>query len=126
MYFLADRADADAGKTSGNESQDDPFADGAIFSFKDPSYSAEDGGFHPVEVCINALGKLQYVTDFSYVGALPFVELAKELDFDFGQRCFGHCDIYYPLSDGAELFAIFQENFVSYYQSEIFTVEVTG
>jgi len=114
-----------AAGTSGSESQDDPFAGGAIFSFKDPTYSAENGGFHPVEVCINALGKLQYVTDFAYVGALPFVELAKELDFNFSQGCFGHMGIDYPLTEGAELFAIFQANFVSYYQSEIFTVEVT-
>jgi len=104
---------------------DDPFAGGAIFSFKDPTYSYESGGYHPVEVCINSFGKLQYVTDFAHVGRPPQVELAKELDFDFEHCCFGHMSIDYPLSEGAELFAIFQENFVSYYQSEVFAVELT-
>jgi len=70
--------------------------------------------------------RLQYVTDFAHVGRPPQVELAKELDFDFGNRYFGHVGIDYPLSEGAELFAIFQENFVSYYQSEVFAIELTN
>jgi len=104
----------------------DPFSGGVIFSFKDPTYSFEEGGYHPVEVCINTFGKLQYVTDFAHVGRPPQVELAKELDFDFEHCCFGHMGIDYPLSDGAELFAIFQANFVSYYQSEVFTVKLSS
>jgi len=101
------------------------FAGGAILVFRDPDYNYENGGYHPVEVCINHAGVLQYVTDFSHVGKPPFVELAKELDFSFENRCFGHMGVDYPISEGEELFAVFQANFISYYQSEVFTVEVS-
>jgi len=119
-------SDADVKDKSADVDQDDHFAGGVIFSFKDPTYSFESGGYHPVEVCINSFGKLQYVTDFAHVGRPPQVELAKELDFDFEVNCFGHVGIDYPLSEGAELFAIFQENFVGYYQADIFAIEVSS
>jgi len=99
--------------------------EGCVINFRDPTYSAETGGFHPVEVSINASGVLQYITDFSYFGQLPYVELAKELDFSFELSLFGHMGRDFPLSEGKELFAIFQDNFVSYYQMEVFEVEVS-
>ncbi|MGR5553499.1 DUF2787 family protein [Vibrio alfacsensis] len=55
------------------------------FNFRDTSYSAEDGGWHPVEIRIeqeNGQWHFSYITDFSYVG-YPYPELAKEVDFDF-------------------------------------------
>ncbi|GAK85917.1 hypothetical protein JCM19238_3507 [Vibrio ponticus] len=55
------------------------------FNFRDTSYSAEDGGWHPVEIRIeqeNGQWHFCYITDFSYVGD-PYPELAKEVDFDF-------------------------------------------
>jgi len=103
----------------------DPFAGGAILIFRDPDYSFENGGYHPVEVCINDEGILCYVTDFSHVGKPPFVELAKELDFAFEVGRFDHMGREFPLAEGCELFAIFQSNVVSYYDSEVFTVEVS-
>ena len=42
--------------------------DGYItLSFRDPTYSSETGGYHPVEILINADGQVQYITDFSMV-----------------------------------------------------------
>jgi len=119
---------AGAGAGAGEDSSlkvESAFASGAVINFRDPDYSFESGGFHPVEVYVDGSGVLQYVTDFSFVGKPPFVELAKELDFSFELNLFGHMGVDYPLSEGDELFAIFQQNFVSYYQMEVFKVEVS-
>ena len=93
-------------------------------NFRDPSYSADAGGYHPVEVRITVNGAISYVTDFSYVGIGPFAELVKEIDFDFGLRSFQHFGREYPLQDGAELFAVWQENFLTYHAGGVFEVTV--
>lgn len=98
---------------------------GFIINFRSPDYSAETGGYHPVEVMISNAGVIAYVTDFAYVGSPPYAELAKELDFDFTYGLFGHRGIDYPLQEGQALFNVFQRNFVSYYQSGVFTVSVS-
>ncbi len=97
---------------------------GVILNFRDPNYSAEAGGFHPVEISITAEGRILYVTDFAYVGLPPFAELAKELDFDASLGLFQHFGHEYPLEEGRELFKIWQENFVSYVQMGVFTVVI--
>jgi len=94
-------------------------------SFRDPTYSAETGGYHPVEILINAEGSVQYITDFSFVGQGGYAELVKELDFDFSLGLFQHMGRDYPLEQGAELFKIFQSNFCSYYESGVYEVEVS-
>lgn len=93
-----------------------------ILNFRDPGYSAENGGFHPVEVMLRASGEIAYITDFAYVGGGPYAELAKEIDFDFSLGLFGHMGRDYPIEKGAELFQIWQENFVSYYEMGVFQV----
>ena len=98
---------------------------GYILNFRDPNYSAEHGGYHPVEVMVLSTGVLAYVTDFAYVGCPPYAELTKELDFDFSYGLFGHLGRDYPVQEGRELFQLFQENFVSYYRTGIFTVSVS-
>lgn len=58
----------------------------ATINFRDPDYSAENGGYHPVEIMLKRHGDewhFQYITDFCYVGIGPFAELVKDLDFDF-------------------------------------------
>ena len=63
--------------------------DSVTINFRDPTYSAENGGFHPVEIRLerqNNAWHLCYITDFAYVGSGPYVELAKDLDFDFIER----------------------------------------
>lgn len=94
-------------------------------NFRDPDYSAESGGYHPVEIRLEADGTISYVTDFSIVGLPPYSELAKEIDFDFGQKVFQHFDRTYPLEAGAELWGVWCSNFCSYYQMEIYAVTVT-
>ncbi len=94
-------------------------------NFRDPDYSAEGGGCHPVEIRLEKDGTISYVTDFCSVGLPPYNELAKEIDFDFGQKVFQHFNQTYPIESGAELWEIWSSNFCSYYQMEIYEVTVT-
>lgn len=101
-----------------------PKGAGAIVSFRSPDYSPETGGYHPVEVAVDHAGKLVYVTDFAFVGRPPFHDLAKEIDFDFSLGLFQHFGIEHPLATGKGLFALWQSNFSSYYNSGIYNVHV--
>ena len=92
--------------------------------FRDPSYSEKSGGFHPVEVHIDELELIQYITDFAYVGQDPYAELVKEIDFDFQHKIFGHMGRNHPIAHGAELFKIWQQNFVTYYQMRVYDIEI--
>jgi len=98
--------------------------EGVILNFRDPDYSAESGGYHPVEICVNAEGRIQYITDFAYFGQGPYAELDKELDFDFSYGLFQQMGREYPIKQGASLFKIWQSNFCSYYRSQVFSVTV--
>ena len=99
-----------------------------IFNFRDPEYSAETGGFHPVEIMTEADGSLVYVTDFTYVGQGQDAELATELNWDF--KAGEYEQLWYganlPIQVGAQMFGIWQKNFLSYQQMKVFEVEVTG
>mgnify|MGYP004702643829 CR=1 FL=1 len=95
---------------------------GVTLSFRDPDYSPERGGFHPVEICIDPRGRIQYVTDFAYVGRPPFAELAKEIDFDVSLGLFQHFGREFPIHTGRDLFALWQGNFCSYYRMGVYTV----
>ncbi|MGD8111325.1 DUF2787 domain-containing protein [Vibrio sp. TRT 17S01] len=57
-----------------------------VFNFRDKTYSADDGGFHPVEIaiCHTSTGEwsIEYITDFAYMGN-HYPELERNLDFDF-------------------------------------------
>jgi len=99
---------------------------GVILNFKDPEYSAESGGYHPVEIAINYEGEIQYITDFAYMGSWGMAELVKELDFDFSYGLFQHMGQDYPLDEGSELFKIWQDNFCSYHESEVYQVSLQG
>jgi len=99
-------------------------SDGVILNFRDPDYSAESGGYHPVEICVNAEGRIQYITDFAYFGQGPYAELDKELDFDFSYGRFQQMGREYPIKQGASLFKIWQSNFCSYYRSQVFSITV--
>ena len=100
-----------------------PAGEGLILNFKDPNYSAETGGFHPVEIAINAEGKLLYITDFAYYGQGLYAELGKSLDFDFSYGLFQQMGRDYPLHEGAQLFALWQQNFCSYVTWGVFEVK---
>lgn len=54
-------------------------------SFRDPDYSADDDGYHPVEIRLENNGdswRFSYTTNSCYVGNGYCAELAKDLDFD--------------------------------------------
>ncbi len=98
-------------------------------NYRDPDYCATTGGYHPVEIRLERMDDgwhLSYVTDFAYVGQGWCTELAKELDFDFGQQEFHHGMLgEIPLADLDEWFGLWQQNFCCYAQMEVFTLTVT-
>lgn len=94
-------------------------------NFRDPEYCAKRGGFHPVEIRLEADRTLSYITDFCYLGHPPYSELAKEIDFDFGQKTFQHFHRTAPIEKGAELWGIWCSNFCSYSHMGIYEVTVT-
>ena len=95
-------------------------------SFRDPDYSAEEGGYHPVEVAVDQNGKVMYVTDFAFFGCPPFCELAKCMDFDFREGRYQDAHSYQPIATARSLYRVFQMNFCSYYDWNIFEVTVTA
>lgn len=97
---------------------------GFIINFRDPDYSADSGGYHPVEISVDAEGRIQYITDFAYVGQSYYAELDKELDFDFGYGVFQQNGREYPIQRGVSLFEIWQNNFCGYYQRHVYEVTI--
>ena len=93
-------------------------------NFCDPGYSAANGGFHPVEIRVSQKGAIEFITDFAYDSSGPFAELVKEIDFDFACGVFGHFGRDFPIAAGRELFGIWQQNFLSYFDMGVYQVEV--
>ncbi|WP_323169084.1 DUF2787 family protein [Pantoea agglomerans] len=94
--------------------------------FKDINYSAENGGFHPVEIRLisrNDEWYFDYITDFKYMGTDP--ELEKEIDISWSQR---YVFLSYagdlPPGEGRDIFALWQRNFVHYHFLNIYTLTV--
>ena len=100
------------------------------FNFRNPGYSVEQGGVHPVEIrLIRGLDGwlFDYVTDFSYQGLGHDAELCKEIDFNFldGEHTMlGWGPL--RLAEARELFDIWQSNFIAYCRLECFSVTVAG
>jgi len=92
-----------------------------IFNFRDSSYSAEQGGYHPVEIAITQSDDgnwiIEYITDFAYVGS-QYPELERCLDFDFSdQAFFAQYSGWKPIKGSAaaiELYRLWEENFLCY------------
>lgn len=99
---------------------------GFTLNFRDPGYSAESGGYHPVEIAVDGKGRIQYITDFAYYGSGPYAELDKEIDFDFSYSVFQHMGREFPIARGADLFELWQSNFCSYVQGQVFEVSVSS
>lgn len=96
-------------------------------NFRDPDYSAEYGGYHPVEIRLErekSHWRLIYITDFSYQGH-PFAELAKEIDICLVRlrftTLFGgeHCAI-----SNYQFINTFICNFIEYCAMDVFDVNV--
>ena len=93
-----------------------------VFNFRDQSYSAESGGFHPVEIALTKetdnTWQYAYITDFAFVGN-QYPELAKELDFDFlSEEWFTrYLGDYSSIKEDAaarELYCLWEHNFLAY------------
>ena len=94
-------------------------------NFRDPSYSAENGGYHPVEIHVDSKGNILCVTDFSFAGIHPFIELGIELDWSFDQGYFRQFETMHDLECGRSLLGLYLANFAAYYKSGVYQVEVT-
>lgn len=95
--------------------------------FKDLSYSAEKGGYHPVEIRLisrNDEWYFDYITDFSYMGVV-YPELEREIDFSWSQQYvfLAHVgDL--PVNAGRELFELWQSSFIQYHAMNVYTITV--
>jgi len=98
---------------------------GAVASFRDPEYGCATGGYHPVEIAVSKDGHIQYITDFALYGAPPHVELAKEIDFDFETGTFRHMAREFPIRRGRDLYEVWEENFIIFYQKGVYRIEIS-
>ena len=98
-------------------------------NFRDPNYSIDDGGYHPVEIRLENESdgwRFSYITDFCYVGSGYCAELAKDLDFDFDAGVFQNLFGTYPIEQAIEMFQIWETNFVYYaIVSKVFDKTIT-
>ncbi|MDD1830015.1 DUF2787 domain-containing protein [Photobacterium sp. ZSDE20] len=98
-----------------------------VFNFRDKSYSADAGGFHPVEISICQSSTrewcVEYITDFAYMGSY-YPELERNLDFDFRARqCFASYHGWFSMNDNrdaVELYQLWESNFLAYVEMEAF------
>ena len=96
-------------------------------NFRDPTYSAEKGGYRPVEIRVGKGGRVEYITEFSYMGLGDFAELGKSSDFDFSQGVYQNEYRTYPITaKGVEQFyRVWESNFCSYIKARVFRVQIT-
>ncbi|EGR0635224.1 TPA: DUF2787 domain-containing protein [Vibrio vulnificus] len=98
-----------------------------VFNFLDSSYSAEAGGFHPVEIAItqsrDGRWNIEYATDFAYVGS-AYPELERCLDFDFRDQSFyAQYSGWTPMKgniSAIELYQLWESNFLTYADMEVY------
>ncbi|CDT33897.1 conserved hypothetical protein [Vibrio coralliirubri] len=102
------------------------------FNFRDTSYSAESGGWHPVEIRIVRLNDqwiFDYITDFSYSGG-PYPELVKEVDFNFasGTASFMYVpEVAISDSNVCDFYQVWEMNFLAYVGMRVFDeIEITA
>lgn len=95
--------------------------------FKDLSYSAENGGYHPVEIRLisrNDEWYFDYITDFSYMGTV-YPELEKEIDISRSQQYVFLTHVgNLPVNAARELFELWQSNFIQYHAMNVYTITV--
>ncbi|MBJ2137917.1 DUF2787 domain-containing protein [Paraglaciecola chathamensis] len=95
--------------------QNDITSDSVTINFRDPDYSAKNGGFHPVEIRLekrNDVWEFCYITDFCYVGRGFTAELAKDLDFDFQAGVFQNLFGVFPIEQATDIYQIWEANFL--------------
>lgn len=98
------------------------------FNFRDPNYSAEQGGYHPVELRLekhNDQWQFIYITDFSYSGG-PYPELVKEIDVCFEtKRVFSLFGGRLSQRSGKELIKLFINNFIEYHSMDTYQTKIS-
>ncbi|WP_017446212.1 DUF2787 family protein [Gayadomonas joobiniege] len=103
-------------------------AQAITFNFRDPTYTAENGGFHPVEIRLEQIDgrwKMIYITDFQFVG-FPFPELIKAIDVCFGTgRLFQFGLQVLAKFQMREVFELFIRNFITYYELGAYEVDIS-
>lgn len=95
-----------------------------VLQFRDPDYDDILGGYHPVDIAVDGQGRILWITDFAYTEVAGVTELARELDFDFFREIFQHRGFCQPLTYGADLFRLWQSNFLHYVQMNVFDVRI--
>lgn len=96
-------------------------------NFRDPHYSPEKGGYHPVEIRLVPVGdnwQLDYVTDFHYVGH-PWPELDKDVDVSWSQQYtwLSHSgDISH--AEARQFWEVWERNFLAYHAMNVFTLRL--
>jgi hypothetical protein len=100
---------------------------GFIIYFQNPAYRADSGsGSHLVEIHIDAQQRIKTIRDYAYVGQGPSAGFAKQLDFDFFYHQFWQQNKLYPIKNGSEAFAIWQQRFCTVYSQQIYEVTIQG
>ena len=106
-----------------------PFAkkEAVVLNFRDPTYSTENGGYHPVEIRLENEGdgwRFCYITDFCFVGSGCMAELVKELDWDLDNGVFQNLFGTYPIEQAIEIFQVWESDFVYYAMvSKVFNIQ---
>lgn len=99
-----------------------------VINFRDPTYSPESGGYHPVEIRLEKVGdwQISYITDFCYVGYGYEAELVKCLDFDFKGREFQDTTSLFPIELASEIYPIWESNFLYYaIVGDVFDIKIS-
>lgn len=102
-----------------------PNSETLSINFRDRNYSAEEGGYHPVEIGLkieNNMLNILYITDFAFMGN-HYPELERCIDFDFGnQVAFSVATGWQSIrSEGIdELYKMWEHNFLHYVEAECY------
>ncbi|PWI31853.1 DUF2787 domain-containing protein [Vibrio albus] len=95
-------------------------------NFRDTSYSAEAGGFHPVEIAMQKDSEqrwsILYITDFAYMGSY-YPELERNVDFDIGNNMAFFNGVGWQAIDAYgvnDFYQIWESNFLSYLEMDAF------
>lgn len=101
---------------------------GITFNFRDVDYSADSGGYHPIEIRVTKhkdLWQFEYITDFCFVG-YPYPELAKDIDVCFQtKQVYTQFGIGMSKQESDEFLGMFLNNFITYVEMDVFTVKIT-
>lgn len=97
-----------------------PVVERYTVSFKDTDYSAESGGFRPVEIAVSQIASgewiIEYITEFGYFGNY-YPELERSVDFDISS---GSWFMAYSgwnsldNDDCREFYDLWENNFIQY------------